>query len=87
MNNTAPIRTHGFQIPSDHDKAEWSRLAVDAYRLGLNDVGHRFSGAAALRRGDVITLLMYDALQEEYREWLIGGFPGLSHETLHARGL
>lgn len=76
-----------FFTPDDHTKAEWARLAVDAYRLGLNDTGHRFSGAAALSRGDVITLQMYDALQAEYREWLIAGFPGYPHETLHARGL
>ena len=84
--NTQP--THRAVItPTEHDKAEWARLAQDAYRLGLNDTGHRFSGAAALRRGEPITYQAYDALQAEYREWLIAGFPGYAHETLQARGL
>lgn len=73
--------------PTEHEKAEWSRLAVDAYRLGLNDVGHRFSGSAALGRNEPITVQAFNALQDEYREWLIAGFPGFAHETLHARGL
>ncbi len=84
--NTTPIR-HGI-TPTDHTIHEWQRLATDAYRLGLNDAGHRFSVAAAkYPAGRMMPCDVYDRLQAEYREWLIGGFPGFPHETLHARGL
>lgn len=78
---------HGEIIPDAHHKAEWARLAADAYRLGLNAVGHRFSGAAAFRHGEAMPIRIFDALQSTYREWLIAGFPGFASETLHARGL
>lgn len=60
--------------PTDHEKSEWSRLAVAAYAHELNDTGHKFSGFASLRHGERIPLPVFDALQTEYRQWLIHGF-------------
>lgn len=79
--------SHGI-TPTAHTIGEWQRLAADAYRIGLNETGHRFSVAAAkYLAGRLMPVDVYDALQAEYREWLIGGFPGHPDETLHARGL
>jgi hypothetical protein len=83
-----PLTRMGTITPTAHDVAEWQRLATDAYRIGLNASGHRFSVAAAkYPSGRQMPLDVYDSLQAEYREWLIGGFPGYPNETLHARGL
>lgn len=73
--------------PTDHEKAEWKRLAADAYRLGLDATGRRFAFAAAQPAAVSFDPATFDALQAEYREWLIAGFPAFPHETLHARGL
>lgn len=61
-------------IPTEHEKSEWSRLAQNAYGLDLNDIGHKFSGYASLRRGEAIPLSRFDSLQSEYRQWLVSGF-------------
>jgi hypothetical protein len=57
--------------PTTHEKAEWSRMAKSAYKTGHNACGHRFSAAAALPNGAVITLKDFDELQEIYRMWLV----------------
>ncbi len=60
---------------TEHNKAEWSRLAQGAYLHGnRNSFGHRYSMAATLRVGEKMDLDTYDMLQEGYREWLINGF-------------
>lgn len=82
MTSTHPIRI--VSTPTQHDRSEWARLARDAYRIGLTNTGHRFSVAAA-HLGDMDPF-RFDALQDEYRQWLIAGFPGYPHETLRARG-
>jgi len=61
--------------PTAHEKAEWSRMATAAYNSGRNAIGHRFSVAASLPRDGSMTLNHFDALQSEYRAWLVGGFP------------
>lgn len=58
--------------PTHHEKMEWARLAQNAYRCDQNDVGHRFSGAASIVTGSQITCAQFDALQADYRLWLIG---------------
>lgn len=58
-------------IPNQHEKNEWSRMAQAAYGRGLNDIGHRYSGAASLRTHQVMTDPYFDSLQEGYRAWLI----------------
>lgn len=57
-----------------HDAREWSRLAQDAYATGRNDVGHRFSVAAAIYWGKPCRVDVYDTLQWQYRRWLTGGW-------------
>lgn len=61
-------------IPTHHEKMEWSRLAQAAYASGRNDIGHRFSVAATHRNQEPMDLMIFDALQADYRTWLIGGF-------------
>jgi len=38
--------------PTEHEKNEWSRLATAAYSLGKNSIGHKFSMAATLLKGE-----------------------------------
>lgn len=64
----------GRITPSQYEKNEWSRLATNAYSKGLNDIGHKFSAAAALRNKEDCTLAWFDELQTEYRAWLVDGF-------------
>ena len=61
-------------IPTHHEKLKWARMAQDAYRMGLNQDGHRFSAWAALPNETAIDIGTFDALQAYYREWLIDGF-------------
>ena len=60
-----------MMTPTRHEKLEWSRMAQAAYLAGHNDIGHRYSGAAALRDGQSIPVTRFDALQDGYRTWLI----------------
>jgi hypothetical protein len=56
---------------TEHDKAEWSRFAQAAYAIGRNDVGHRFSVAAACTiNGQSMPVDRFDYLQGQYRAWL-----------------
>ncbi len=54
-------------------KREWARMAQDAYSNDVNYIGHRYSGAAAMRTGQMLTCQVFDALQINYRKWLIDG--------------
>lgn len=60
-------------VPSEHEKSEWSRMAQDCYGRDLNAYGHRYSGAAALRKGESMLITVFDAMQTDYRVWLIDG--------------
>lgn len=60
--------------PTEHAKAEWSRIAKDAYNTGRNAYGHRYSGAAAIPCDGQMSLDAHDELQRVYRRWLIGGW-------------
>ena len=62
---------------TEHQKTEWSRMAQDAYRNNRNDIGHRFSGAAALPRNAAIRVDLYDDLMHTYRAWLIDGLASI----------
>ena len=66
--------------PTDHDRAEWHRLAADAYRLGRNFYGHRFSVASAAYTGPMRTDV-FDTLQTIYRRWLMWGWAGVDAGT------
>ena len=59
---------------SEHEKAEWSRMAQDAYKNGRNPIGHRYSMAATLRHGEQMRVDVFDSLMANYRNWLVGGF-------------
>ncbi len=70
------MKTLCQMTPTHHEKMEWSRLAVAAYSIGRNDLGHRFSAHASLRTEDSIDIRTFDALQNVYRDWLcFGRFP------------
>lgn len=60
--------------PTEHEKSEWSRMAQDAYARDLNDIGHRFSGAASIVRGALMRADVFNALMADYLAWLIDGF-------------
>ena len=61
-------------VPSEHCKAEWSRMAQAAYHADRNDIGHRFSMASATTPvGGRMELKRYDSLMAEYRAWLVFG--------------
>lgn len=59
--------------PTEHDKAEWSRLAQAAYHSGWNEVGHTFSAGASLPRNGRMDIRRYDAMMAVYRDWLCFG--------------
>lgn len=63
-----------YITPTEHEKSEWSRMAKDAYSRRINAIGHRYSMAATLRKGESCDLSWFDSLQEGYREWLLYGF-------------
>lgn len=63
-----------FMTPTEHEKAQWLRLAQAAYRVGHNAIGHHYSAAASLCRGCDMPLGTFDKLQSGYRQWLISGF-------------
>lgn len=56
--------------PTQHEKNEWSRMAVAAYKVGWNDIGTRHSVAASMCSNQQTTLARFDALQADYRDWL-----------------
>jgi hypothetical protein len=58
---------------TQHDKNEWARMAKDAYANDVNYMGHRYSGAASIPNGSRLTCQVFDALQDNYRKWLIDG--------------
>ena len=60
--------------PTELEKKEWSRLAQAAYYANMNDIGHCFSGLAALRKGESLHVQTYDAIMTQYRDWLNFGF-------------
>jgi hypothetical protein len=66
----------GFQMtsvitPTEHEKAEWSRLAQAAYKRGKNAIGHRYSVAASHPRNSSVSVTYFDYLQHGYRQWLV----------------
>lgn len=58
---------------TQHVKNEWSRMATNAYKNGVNYMGHRYSMAAAIPNDAMLTCEVFDALQINYRKWLIDG--------------
>lgn len=64
--------------PNDHERAEWARMANDAYKHNRNSIGHRYSAASAV--GGPMPLARFDSLQRDYRSWLIDGWSGFDPE-------
>lgn len=54
--------------PTYHESKEFSRLARYAYANGRNDIGHKFSVAAARQ---FFSVAEFDALKTIYRNWLV----------------
>lgn len=65
--------THGILV-TEHNMNEWHRMAQDAYNTGRSAMGHRYSVAAAVLTGKLVSPAVYDGLQINYRRWLIGGW-------------
>ena len=72
MANSVMVQSGGVTVTQDV-KDEWSRMATDAYKHGVNSIGHRYSMAAAIPRNSTLTCQAFDALQSNYRKWLIDG--------------
>lgn len=69
------LRPRGGMItPCRYEKNEWLRLADDAEKNGRPVTAQEFRDAAAMPHGAEMTLKAFDALQDIYRGWLIGGF-------------
>jgi N-acyl-D-aspartate/D-glutamate deacylase len=64
---------HGRITPSEHEKNEWARMANYAYANERNDIGHKFSMAATLCKGEDCSVAWFDGLQNTYRKWLVDG--------------
>lgn len=62
---------------TEHNRMEWTRMAHDMYKHGINYLGHRYSAKAALPEGTRLTCAAYDCLQDNYRVWLIDGAEAL----------
>lgn len=77
------VRVHA--TPTEHEKNEWARMAQDAYAKGFNAIGHRFSAAAALPRGEKIPSARFDSLMADYRAWLIDGWKAFAEENPRGR--
>ena len=58
---------------TEHEKREWSRMAQDCYSHGKNFYGHRYSTKAAWLKDQPMDATVFDALQINYRVWLIDG--------------
>ena len=67
--------------PTEHCKAEWARMAQDAYATGRNFYGHRYSARASDPAGTPLRTEAYDALMHTYRQWLVFGWYGVEHPT------
>ena len=69
-----------YVTPTDHERAEWKRMAEVCEEAGK--AGH----ACLYRAASVLTGPMapwtYDALQKNYRRWLVFGTNQLSDEGL-----
>lgn len=60
-----------------HERAEWARMAQDAYRTDRNFWGHRYSMASACL--NVCRIDVYNTLQHHYRQWLVFGWNGVEN--------
>lgn len=68
-----PMTGHATQAmtPTDHEKAEWVRCALAAYKASLTDIGHKLSAAAATAPGARMPLPAFREAQDIYRNWLV----------------
>jgi len=69
MKTTAYVRYSSLPMTIiEHNRAEWSRMADAAASIGRSDVAARFRDAATRQQ---MTVREYDALQNDYRAWLV----------------
>ena len=66
--------------PTEHDRSEWARMAEVCEKAGK--AGHAGLYAAASRLTGPMQPWTYDALQKNYRRWLVFGTDKLSDEGL-----
>jgi len=68
-----------LSTPSREDKLRWSKLAQHAYREDHNDIGHFFSGLAAMRDGETMRDGHYMLIQNQTHDWEhFGWWPNLN---------
>lgn len=72
MNNADIARS--YITPNAHEKAEWARMAQDAYNTNRNFYGHRYSSYASMKNGAELPINVFDILQATYRTWLVFGW-------------
>jgi hypothetical protein len=46
-------------------------MATAAYAQNRNSIGHRYSVSSSLPRNEMMPLPRFDALQADYRAWLV----------------
>ncbi len=67
-----------YITPTEHERAEWARMAHDAYRTGRNCYGTRYSVRSAL--GGPMAVFIYDTLMRTYRTWLVFGWDAVEND-------
>jgi len=73
--------------PNAHERNEWLRMAKDAEKHGMQAIADKFAAAAMrLSSAAEIPLHEFDALQAEYRSWLVDGFKRMTQPAGHTPG-
>ena len=72
--------THPLVTPTSHDRQEWSRMSEACEQAG-KAIHARVYKAASSLNGPMATWT-YDALQKNYRRWLVFGTNDLPDEGL-----
>ena len=57
-----------------YNRSHWAKMASAAKSAGLESVAKKFGAAACLPVGHFMPVTVYDALQAEWRDWLVAGF-------------
>jgi hypothetical protein len=70
-------------VPTEAEKYEWSKLAQAAYRQDKNDIGHFFSGLAAMRSDASLNESTFTVIQNQTADWKrFGWWPNLQERVV-----
>ena len=72
--NPAVIQYDGTIKVCRFDKNEWARLSKAAFAAGMTQTATGFENMACMPEGARIGIILFDAMQTYYRNWLIEGF-------------